>query len=491
MHVRRPRSPSVLIRLLVAYLLPTLALLAVFGFFAERVTRHALDASLGRRLTGIAQASTTQVRQAVLDFLAPGDDDSLSAKRLRRKLVRLRDSTRVARIFVLDAKLRSKCDTAPGARIGDRHYNAEADRDELKRVFSGEVASSVLFVGSDKKTYKTGYAPIYGIDDDGRREVIATLGVVASAEYFLALDQLRSYLLLLGGVVVLLIIAVTVLVARRTTHPLRALAKEAERIGAGQLERPITSASADEVGLLARTMNEMREALQARESELQLMLSGIAHEVRNPLGGIALFAGLLREEVAADQDQLEMVQRIERELEYLKRVVNDFLAYARKMPLSLAPVSLAALCDDIAEIARGQAEEAEVKLELEADDIQALGDAEQLRRVALNLLGNAIHASEPGAVVTLRCGEADKGKATPYLEVEDRGCGVDDELREKIFTPFFTTREKGTGLGLALSKKIIDEHGGHFELDSEVGRGTRVRITLQPAPQRSSSPNTV
>lgn len=479
MRVRRPRSPSVLIRLLVAYLLPTLALLAVFGFFAERVTRRALDASLGRRLTGIAQASTTQVRQAVLDFLAPGDDDSLSAKRLRRKLVRLRDSTGVARIFVLDAKLRSKCDTAKGVRIGDRHYNAEADRDELRRVFAGQVASSVLFVGDDKKTYKTGYAPIYGVDDEGRRKVIATLGAVASPEYFLALEQLRAYLLLLGGVIALLIIAATVLIARRTTRPLRALAKEAERIGAGQLERPITVGSADEVGLLARTMNEMREALQARESELQLMLSGIAHEVRNPLGGIALFAGLLREEVCEDEDQLEMVQRIERELEYLKRVVNDFLAYARKMPLTLTPVNLASLCDDIAEIARGQAEEAEVKLEVEANEVEALGDAEQLRRVALNLLGNAIHASETGAVVTLRCGGGEGGGA-PYLEVEDRGCGIDDELAEKIFTPFFTTREKGTGLGLALSKKIVDEHGGHFELDSEVGRGTRVRIALKP-----------
>ena len=480
--ISRLRSPTLQIRLLVAYLIPTLALLAVFGFYAERVTRRALEDALGRRLMGIALAGTTQINQAVLDFLGPGDDASLSAQRLRRRLKRLRDSTRVTRIFLLDAALRSKGDTRKEVHIGDRHYNAEADRDELSRVFAGEAAASVLFVGTDGRTYKTGYAPIYGIDDGGCRKVIAALGVEASPAYFVDLGELRVYLLALGGVVALLVIVVTILVARRITHPLRMLAREADRIGAGDLERPIVVDSTDEVGILARTMNEMRKGLFVRESELQLMLSGIAHEVRNPLGGIALFAGLLREEVGEDPDQLEMVQRIERELEYLKRVVNDFLAYARKMPLELSRVALHEICADVAELVRSQAKDAEVIVEVHADPTPVLGDGEQLRRVLLNLVSNAIHASDAGSSVILRCagGEGDeKGVGDPFVEVEDHGAGISEDLREKIFAPFFTTREKGTGLGLALSQKIVIEHGGRFDLDTEVGRGTRIRVTLR------------
>ena len=462
-----------LLRLLVAYLLPTLGLLAIFGFLTERVTRRGLEASLGRRLVGIAQATSAQIRPAVIDFLSPGDDDSLSARRLRLKLERLRKRTHVARIFVLDTQLRSKADTA-NVRIGDRHYNAEADRSELERVFRGEGASSVLFKARDGRSYKTGYAPLLAGKGD---KVMAAVGIVASPAYFVALERLRTYLLLLGGVIAFLIIAATVLVARRITRPLRQLAMEAARIGRGELEGAIAATSADEVGLLASTMNEMRRDLHARDQEMQLMLSGIAHEVRNPLGGIALFTGLLREEVAEDADQLEMVQRIERELEYLGRVVNDFLAYARKMPLELSPVALEALAADVVEVARGEAEQSEVTIDCQLEAVQARGDAEHLRRVVLNLLGNAIHASEPGGKVVLRSDEAD---GRPFIEVEDEGSGIPEELREKIFAPFFTTREKGTGLGLALSQKIVNEHGGRLELDTEVGRGTRIRLVLQP-----------
>lgn len=463
-----------LLRLLVAYLMPTLGLLAIFGFLTERVTRRALEASLGRRLVGIAQATSAQIRPAVIDFLSPGDDDSLSARRLRLKLERLRKRTHVARIFVLDVQLRSKADTAAHVRIGDRHYNAEADRSELERVFRGEGVSSVLFKARDGRRYKTGYAPLLD-GKDGK--VVAAVGIEASPEYFVALERLRTYLLLLGAVIALLIIAATVLVARRLTRPLRHLAVEAARIGRGELEGAIAVTSADEVGLLASTMNEMRRDLHARDQEMQLMLSGIAHEVRNPLGGIALFAGLLREEVAEDADQLEMVQRIERELEYLGRVVNDFLAYARKMPLELSPVGLKALARDVVEVARGEAELTKITIDCQLEAVQALGDAEHLRRVLLNLLGNAIHASEPGGKVVLRSGEVDK---TPFIEVEDEGSGIAEEVREKIFAPFFTTREKGTGLGLALSQKIVNEHGGRLELDTEVGRGTRIRLLLRP-----------
>lgn len=466
-----------LLRLLVAYLLPTLGLLAIFGFLTERVTRRALEASLGRRLVGIAQATSAQIRPAVIDFLSPGDDDSLSARRLRLKLERLRKRTHVARIFVLDAQLRSKADTAAPVRIGDRHYNAEADRSELERVFRGEGVSSVLFKARDGRSYKTGYAPLLDGKDGKDGKVMAAVGIEASPEYFVALERLRTYLLLLGAVIALLIIAATVLVARRLTRPLRHLAVEAARIGRGELEGAIAVTSADEVGLLASTMNEMRRDLHARDQEMQLMLSGIAHEVRNPLGGIALFAGLLREEVAEDADQLEMVQRIERELEYLGRVVNDFLAYARKMPLELSPVGLEALARDVVEVARGEAEQTQITIDCQLEPVQALGDAEHLRRVLLNLLGNAIHASEPGGKVVLRSGEADK---RPFIEVEDEGSGIAEEVREKIFAPFFTTREKGTGLGLALSQKIVNEHGGRLELDTEVGRGTRIRLLLQP-----------
>jgi signal transduction histidine kinase len=481
--VERRRSSSLLVRLLVAYLLPTLALFALFGWMAHGEAQRNLEDSLGRRLTGIAQAAATQIRPEAVLFLGPGDDGSRTAARLRHKLLQLKQQTRVARIYILDRELRSRSDTRSGVRIGDRHYQAEADRPELRQVFDrAEAASSVLFVGADGRTYKTGYAPV--LKD---RTVVAAVGVEGSAEFYTALARLRRVLLVTGAGVALLVMLVSVVVARRITRPLRVLAREATRIGTGDLERPIEATSRDEVGLLARTMNEMREGLFERDTQMQMMLSGIAHEVRNPLGGIELFSGLLKEELQepADADKLEHVARIERELGYLKKVVGDFLDYARRAKPAPTPVDLAALQIELAELLRKDADERGVELLTETDAaVWAHCDADQIRRVLINLTRNAIQASSSGGRVLLRCGTDDQAV---FCEVTDRGAGIAEEARDRIFAPFYTTREKGTGLGLAFAKKIVDEHGGKLTVESEPGQGATFRVTLPPAATQGPS----
>jgi signal transduction histidine kinase len=466
---------SLLLRLLVAYLLPTLALFAVFGWLAYRVTESSLEESLGRRLIAIAQAAATQILPEAVLFLSPGDDDSRTAARLRHKLDEIVSRTRASRVFVLDANLRSLVDTRRSVHVGDQHYHAEADRSELKRVFAGEEASSVLFVGEGRRRYKTGYAPIL---QDGK--CVAAVGVEGSAEFYTVLSRLRKYLIASGAIIALLIAAASLLFARRITRPLRLLAREAERIGAGDLERPISvnprPPGRDEVGLLAATMNEMRQGLFQRDQHMQMMLSGIAHEVRNPLGGIELFSGLLRDDLAGDAEKLQHVQRIERELHYLKKVVGDFLDYARRVPSTPAAVDLAPLAGEVAELLVKDAADRGVALRAEsAGAIWACCDPEQTRRVLINLVRNAIQATPDGGSVILRCGD-EEGAA--FCEVEDSGAGIAPDVLPKIFTPFFTTREKGTGLGLALAKKIIDEHGGSLTVRSAPGQGSTFRVTL-------------
>jgi signal transduction histidine kinase len=478
--VKRPiRASSLLIRLLVSYLLPTLALFALFGWLAHREAARRLEESLGRRLIGIAQASAAHLRPASVRFLSRGDDQSRTARRLRTRLRALRQRTRVARIFVLDRELRSRIDTREGVRIGDRDYQAEADREELRRLFRwGEEASSVLFAGADGRFYKTGYAPLR----DGARTV-AAVGVEGSAEYFAVLARLRRVLLLSGGVVALLVMLASVLVARRITRPLRSLAGEAARIGAGDLERPIAVEGRDEVGLLARTMNEMRQGLHERDTQMQMMLSGIAHEVRNPLGGIELFAGLLREELEGDAEKLEHVGRIDRELTHLKKVVGDFLDYARRARPTMARVDLGALIGELCQLLAADADERGVELRSDARQTWASCDIDQIRRVLINLTRNAIQATPGGGGVRLGCDLSPDDDDRVVCEVSDSGSGIAPEVLDEIFKPFFTTRQKGTGLGLALSKKIVDEHGGELSVESEPGQGATFRVTLPAAPR--------
>jgi signal transduction histidine kinase len=469
--VRRPRSGSLLLKLTAAYLLPTLGLLAAFGFLAYRVSERSLEESLGQRLIGVAHGAATQLPPESVLFLSPGDDGSRTAHRLIHKLKHIRDRTRVARIFIIDPELRSRADTHAGPRIGDPYDHAKADESELRRVFSGEEAASVLFVGAGGRMYKTGYAPIL---QDGK--AVAAVGVDASAEYYGALGRMRNYLVLSGLVIAVLIVGISILVARRITRPLRQLAREAERIGGGELARPVEVRSGDEVGLLASTMNEMREGLYQRDQHMQMMLSGIAHEVRNPLGGIALFSGLLREDLQNDPEKLQQVLRIERELGYLKKVVEDFLAYARRTPPALQPIDLTQLCGEVCEVLAPDASEKGVELRTDGETgVSASCDPEQMRRVLINLARNAIQATPGGGRVVLRTGQAD---GACFCEVQDTGSGIPAEILAKVFTPFFTTHEKGTGLGLSLAKKIVEDHGGSLGVESAEQQGTTFRVTL-------------
>jgi signal transduction histidine kinase len=294
--------------------------------------------------------------------------------------------------------------------------------------------------------------------------------VEGSADYFTSLATFRRRLLLGGAVAALMILLAAVLVAARITGPLGRLARAAERIGRGDLRAAVPVETRDEVGLLAERLDEMRAALSARDERLQMMLAGIAHEVRNPLGGLELYAGLLREGLGPEghPERLAEVKRIEREIGYLKVVVTDFLEYARRPAPQPEPFVARALLEEVAEICA-----ARVRLDAPGDLI-ALGDRAQLRRALLNLARNAVTAAGPQGEVVLAARAA--GDRVEW-EVRDSGAGVPDELREKIFAPFFTTREKGTGLGLAFVREIARDHGADIALDRAPEGGARFRFS--------------
>jgi signal transduction histidine kinase len=196
-----------------------------------------------------------------------------------------------------------------------------------------------------------------------------------------------------------------------------------------------------------------------------MMLAGIAHEVRNPLGGLELYAGLLREALATEPERLEEIARIEREVGHLKTVVNEFLEFARRPPPHLEPVSLRPLFEEIRELG---AAPGGATIAVDAPgDLRVRADLGQLRRALLNLVRNAAAAARHGRV---QIAARPVGSGV-RIEVSDDGPGVPVALREQIFTPFFTTREKGTGLGLAFVREIVRAHGGDVTVRDAVGGG--------------------
>lgn len=470
---------TILVKLLAALVLPTVALFTLFAFVAHEVSRQDLDDELGRRLEAIAAATASQIRDKQLVDLAPGDEDRVAYRGVVRRLQDFAQATG-AHLSLFDRRFDARGDSDGDAvKIGQHYFRAELDRVELERVFEhGETASSVTFEGKQGKIYKAGYAPVRMAGNDP--EIVFAISAQAPASYFARLEDLRERLFVWGAGLVAISILAAVITTLFITRNVRRLAAAAERIGGGDLRERVRIDSGDELGLLGQTMDRMREQLAERDARTQQMLAGIAHEVRNPLAGMTLFAGILRDEIPAADERRGHVDKIQRELVYLERVVNDFLEYARRPKPELAPVDLGDLFADVAQLASTPQLDVEIEpgrpgTGADAGPFPELNaDRGQLRRALLNLAKNAVQAATSaghggrGAVSLTARRKGDE----VHVAVWNRGAEISAETSGKLFEPFFTTREKGTGLGLAFVREIAVDHGGRVDVESANGQTT-------------------
>jgi signal transduction histidine kinase len=467
-------------RLLLALLAPGLLLLLA-GWLASGAVRRILVDELGESLSRIAATCASQLNPSQLHALQPGDEriPTRTFTHLRRQLEAVRAASGARRVWAVDGSGRVWVDTE-ALPVGTPLPDLALDRLELSRVRDGQRSwSRFPFTGQDGKPYERGYAPLFENASPGTAgQVIGAVGVEASAGFFAPLHRLSREALLFGLLALVALGVLGVLLARALTRPLTRLVASAERIGQGDLSTPVGPEPTREIGALARELEAMRAALEARDRQLKLMLAGVAHEVRNPIGGIQLFAGLLSEELAATPASLEEarshVARISAELAYLDRVVGEFLAFAREEKLTRAPLRLETLLQSASGLIEAQAGQRQVSLSLQAAPCEGMGDFDLLTAALVNLLKNAVQAAPAGSEVRLT-GEVRAGRYV--VSVTDRGAGVPEAMQERIFEPFFTTREQGTGLGLPLARKILQAHGGTLHHEREEGQ-TRFVLTL-------------
>jgi len=234
-----------------------------------------------------------------------------------------------------------------------------------------------------------------------------------------------------------------------------------------------------------RELRRERATMQTeKQASIDELSSSIAHEIRNPIAA----AKSLVQQMGEDPTSVENVEYAKVALEELERVehrVSHLLKYAKEEDYSFALVNLANVIDSALTQLRAKLDAAKIAISrnyIAGPTVQA--DAEKLRQVFANLVDNAIDA-----LATIPEGRRidlflENGAGLATVRVRDNGCGIAPEKLDRIFNPFFTTKEKGTGLGMAISKKIVEAHEGAIEVASEVGRGTEFKVML-PLPARS------
>jgi signal transduction histidine kinase len=368
----------------------------------------------------------------------------------------------------------------------------QAAIDRLKPIYDQLVAA---LRRGDAVTAESVDEPLHTLREDERKILQGANRLAGSLKQQVTtdatqLEKREHYLWLFTMVLGLVAIAFALMIAIWvviTLRPLRRLRAAAARVAAGDYASRIDEKGPSEVADLAREFNSMARAVEERERELvrseRLAAIGklsamITHEIRNPLSAIGLNAELLDDELAGNAEGRALCQAIHREVHRLTAITEEYLAFGRLPKPKIASEHLNAMVDALASFVREDLAAKHVVLALElGDDPIALVDAGQLRQCLVNLVRNAAEAAaaKGGGTVTLRTRRAGD---RVVIEVEDTGVGIPPEVLPRLFDTFFSTKEGGSGLGLALTQQIVKDHGGDLAVDSAVGKGTTFTVSI-------------
>jgi two-component system NtrC family sensor kinase len=396
---------------------------------------------------------------------------------------------------------------AIGTRLSEEVYN--------RVIVNKEKWFDRAFVVND--WYFSAYEPIYDISG----AIVGSLYVGMLEQPHTALKKKVSLLfagvLLVGSMIGL---AVSGYIGNLLSHPIRELIGLVQRFSAGERDLRIETASRDEIGELAEEFNAMTVALRQREfaimqlnrdledkvqkrtAELEAknilllktqselvkaeklaavgeLAAGVAHEINNPMAIIRGNSEILLMELPPEHPNREEAEIISRQVGRVKRVVGNLLSFARQQKKCIRHVAIDRTLEEILSQVNHHVPLTgiEVRCEFGLKAIEIEGDESQLRQVFTNLIVNAVQSMGQGGVLTVRT-DVDRSAQTCVIEIADTGYGISAEDIMDIFTPFFTTKESGTGLGLSVSYGIVVDHGGTITVQSEPGNGSLFAVKL-------------
>ncbi len=327
----------------------------------------------------------------------------------------------------------------------------------------------------------------------GHKMLGALLVVSSSAE----LARITSYIRMAGALAaaggILLGILLGWWTTRNITRPVQKLVTGAHKVASGQWDTRVYVFSDDEIGELAKSFNQMTSQLVDQKERLvqaervaawRELARRLAHELKNPLFPLQITVENMQRARATCPDQFDEVfdessRAILAELANLKNIISRFSDFAKMPQPEIQTVDLNEIAREVLNLFQSQLSRpdhpvrCETHLDGSAGTIRA--DPEQIRRVLQNLVLNALDAMPEGGRLEVRTRDEGDGVV---LEVSDSGIGLTQEERERIFTPYYTTKQHGTGLGLAIVQSIISDHGGRTSIESQPGKGTTFRIRL-------------
>ncbi len=449
----------------------------------------------------LGQLRATQATLATLIDGLPDERDPVSARLLLGTLSSARHTKFLetkAAIVELGQLKHDEGRPDFGSDLAGIEADVDGDKAGLDRLLAA------TFEG-DKDAINREIVQVGAIEHAGDKRLHALADRVSSSMEMLSNDakvrESRSIYALIALALLTLGVGVAMsLHVRRLLAPLGQVTERAQAVARGDLaprDLPrFTRGRDDEIAELAQTFEHMVGAVARARTEalsnerlaaIGKMAAHVTHEIRNPLSSIGLNVELLEEELAGakDSDAKNLLSAISREVGRLEQLSEEYLRVARLPSPRMEAEDVAALVRDVAAFTKKEMERAGcvVNVTVAEKVPPALFDEAQLRQALLNLLRNAREAMPKGGEIDV---EVRAEGMSVVVIVDDRGSGISEEVRARIFDPFFSTKGEGTGLGLAITRQIVEAHGGTISCAPRDGGGTSFRIALPIAPARAT-----
>ena len=464
-------------KLLSAFLLFTVVPLLVLGYYNREFTIERIEAGIARDLA----QSLTLIERRVADFVDTEEDFAYG--------VTNDFCDGIATEFGVDFSV----------FIG--HELQSSSRPELYQTeilsprLSGTAYAAVGLLGQTyyqdveqigRVAYAVGYAPFR--IGDRLLGILSVPTLYRQAELEEELAQRNAFVLSVYGVILVVVLLIGVLTANALSRPVHELTDASRRVARGDLDVSVAPKSRDEIGELVQSFNEMVKDLKSsrielaraeRETAWKEMAKQVAHEIKNPLTPMKLSMQHLRQAVADRARNLEdIIDRVTKtvmeQIDTLARIASEFSHFARMPERRFERCDVHQIISESVELFR-HVGGLEIRTNFCDTPMILVADKDQLRRVFVNILRNSVQAMDRGGAITV---ETERNASEGVIRVRDTGPGIPEELRSKVFQPNFSTKTEGMGLGLALSQRIIEDLNGRIELESAVGQGTTMIITV-------------
>lgn len=333
-----------------------------------------------------------------------------------------------------------------------------------------------------------------------KKKILGVLDVGVSIDNLESkISYVQRYMLVFALLTIILITSSIIFLMRRfVDRPIKNLVGKMEDIEGGDLETRIDIDRDDEMGKLCKHFNRMTERLNQYQKDVEKyhqeqmqradrlaslgeLTSIVSHEIKNPLTGLRGAVKIFKDECSRDDPKRDVLNEILNQIDRVFTIIKDVLFYSKAHPSQLVFSDINKLLDESLLLIGPLMEKKKICLIKDFDKLipEILVDKNQIKQVFLNIFINSLQATPHGGFIEVKTGlKEDDGEEMVFIDIRDTGKGISEQTLKEVFKPFFSTKEKGTGLGLAIVRRIIHNHNGTIFIESELKKGTTVRILL-------------